>query len=78
MSEPRPDRCETCRFWDLRIGDSDEGAGVCRRHAPVAATPAVNVSQKVEDQTASFPSWPLTLNDEWCGEWQVKPSQGSQ
>ncbi len=62
MSERR-ERCETCRFWDSPHVDQQED-GLCRRHAPRC------FPRKEESETLRYPRWPLTLNDEWCGEWQ--------
>ena len=55
--EPRPDRCETCRFWDGGAGDVTEE---CRRRSPIP---------DLKDDVAT---WPVTLNSDWCGEWLAK------
>lgn len=62
--------CARCRWWDNKydIEEEENGTGVCRRHAPVATGRTTN-----EDDYERFPLWPLTLESEWCGDWEHKP-----
>ncbi len=53
--------CEECRFWDSKTGVLSEGDGYCRRKAP---TP--------DKHDASWPIWPITDQDDWCGEGKKK------
>lgn len=68
----RPDRCETCRFWDA-FRDRFEGEGAfaeCRRYPPIAKT--------AEDTEPSFfAGFPVTTQSDWCGEWQPQPGGAS-
>ena len=63
----RVEKCGTCRFWDDTRELADEG--VCRRHAPQATV----TPDDDEHGFNLFPSWPLTLAAEWCGEYQPAP-----
>ena len=65
MSDEIVGQCANCRFWDNSIIEV-KTTGVCRRFPPVAC--AVD-----DDECLTFPSWPLTHDDEWCGEWQIIP-----
>lgn len=56
--------CKSCRFFL----DTDEGAGVCRRH------PAVPVA--VGDQVYSH--FPVMLDSGWCGEYKLKVSTNNE
>ncbi len=54
VREPRPDRCETCRFWERSNSEErDEAEGNCHRMPPVGDN-----------------HFPEVLNSEWCGEWR--------
>jgi len=65
------ERCETCRFW---AAESTE----CHRRAPITAIALGHVAS-LSRGAASRPAdasardtdrtWPRTLPDEWCGEW---------
>jgi hypothetical protein len=62
-TEPRPDRCETCRFFahntKAGIGDLTE----CRRHAP-------RFFMAVYDGVEHGFNYPITSPLRWCGEWE--------
>ncbi len=78
-SSERAERCETCRFWALLpdgdqaddpvVADADDGTriGNCRRFPPKKADGAATVYESC--------GWacPVTVSDEWCGEWQARP-----
>jgi hypothetical protein len=56
----------SCRFWrelDRLVDMPSKSWGVCRRYPP---------SEKFEDDENDMEmgDWPLTWNDQWCGEWQ--------
>lgn len=69
MSEPRPDRCETCRYWRFLMHGREEpvdrawSVGFCHRYAPRPV-----VARNPDQET----NWPETHSDEWCGEWRAK------
>ncbi len=72
----RPDRCETCRFWEVyHNGGPDEDPqydpGECRRHPP---TLLQTMELRRIDATANIyvgkAWWPETMRDDWCGEWE--------
>lgn len=57
MSEPRKERCETCRFWDW----FDTGQiGMCKRFPPVP----LRIRSKMHS------AWVDTVAGDWCGEWR--------
>jgi len=70
---PRPDRCETCRFWErdepigCANGDRIESQiGECRKNPPVAMPGD-------EEEVRDCCVWPTPGPFDWCGEWQEKP-----
>ena len=69
-------RCDQCKFWRQDFTESDPSkqslGGECRRHSP---QPSYDPGPfyDLDDQTFTyFPSWPITDDDDWCGEWQPK------
>ena len=48
------ERCGLCRFWKLMFDDNEQGQ--CRRFPPA--------------NDANVMRYPVTYNDEWCGEFQ--------
>jgi hypothetical protein len=82
MDEPRPDRCETCRFWDA-WADKNPGSidGKCRRFPPQypQTESQVKESNAIGSGSGLFTGFfPETWSHEWCGEWKAKDSQGEQ
>ena len=61
--EPRPDRCETCRYSEPEGG----GTVVCREGPP---TTVFNIAMRI--YTLVFPS---PHNNEWCHRWAKILSQ---
>lgn len=79
------ERCELCRFWQLssynggKIGDQYNGVGGphtdgsasnCRRHAPRHLQQLDRIYGRVD--------WPTTKRDEWCGEFEARPTSAPQ
>jgi hypothetical protein len=65
--DERAERCATCRFWD-----NVEGLSLCRRSPPAFAARQIepdDVEGGGTDGARGF--WPVTDNDDWCGEWQA-------
>lgn len=59
-------KCADCKFWKARDGRTlDEGIGECRRYA---ARPLVIADDAAEMPRSPFATWPLTLDDQFCGE----------
>jgi hypothetical protein len=61
-------RCRNCKFW-WPLADGDHPAnrqrsprGACRRYAPPALLKESGVA------TEQYPSWAITLKEDWCGE----------
>ena len=63
----RPERCQTCRWWDwslFTIAPSDEGA--CRRYPPHLDKKS---DEHCQSRTALFVR---TEPSDWCGEWKSR------
>lgn len=75
MSEPlpvveeteRPERCETCRWWDC-IEPGGTCFGRCRRHPPGRS----ELRTFPEGYSAYVGIWVETEDTDWCGEWRAK------
>lgn len=83
------EQCGTCRFWDdqhhpthAETGDH----GTCRRFPPTLNSRSVKLNEDEEEYgfaaateaAAQEPlCWqqPVTLSDDWCGEWQAGEGQ---
>ncbi len=67
--EPRPDRCETCRFWTReKAHDAFAGpAGYCHRFPPPHFR-----GEGYDFGDAGAWLTPTTMADDWCGEWKAK------
>lgn len=49
-------KCELCGFW--KSEDCDQETGECRRYVPVVSPGQSEIS------------WPVTQNNEWCGDFR--------
>ncbi len=49
--------CRTCWFWDSR--DRKKGIGTCHHGSPA-----------YDHESNGTGLWPVTLDDNWCGEWE--------
>ena len=56
--------CGKCRFWFVKPPLREHEGGDCRRWPPSILPVTVANSSKRLDRT----QWPLTLADQWCGE----------
>jgi len=69
--------CHKCRFWNKGVdGDLDADQGTCRRRAPSVVNPWV-YDPNTADWTRFCDAetewrWPITGDDEWCGEAQPR------
>jgi len=72
--------CETCRWWEG--GVTKNGNGICRRHTPKAVVAVAWVPKLLRAfggvTSMQWPAqWPITEEDDWCGEHQPKePDHG--
>lgn len=74
--EPRPERCETCRWWDSVKGHSKFGnVHPCRVRPPVVEYVTVEIAGSKFSVPLS--GWPWTFPGDWCGEWKAKITQPS-
>lgn len=64
MENAMPDRCETCRFWQKHSLARAVVFGLCRIRSPQLA---LDISHH-----NSVTKWPMTRNDDWCGEFEAK------
>lgn len=75
MATQKQEKCESCRFWQMTTPKDPEeensvAVGICRRYAP-QPTPRLSRHIRVgKEEYADCPLWPLTLDAEWCGEWE--------
>ena len=78
MSEQRPDRCETCRYWDRewyqQMIDEEKGVGFCCRMPPVLCEETRNGNRRPHELQA----WQQALSAYYgfCGEWKAKEAPG--
>lgn len=71
------EQCRSCRFW-FRDEDTEQThIGHCRRFPPVMvgevlAHSAVDVGSTPTDEAFDPVAWyfPITFEDQWCGEYQ--------
>ncbi len=56
--------CARCRFWTA--GERETLKGHCRRSAPSPW----HVSYIVEPKQGHPFCWPVTMHDDFCGEWR--------
>lgn len=63
----RNEWCMNCRFWQRK---EEAYRGRCRRHAP---RPLLLTDDDPEDELCNA-SWPITMDDDWCGQWVSKES----
>lgn len=56
--------CDECKHWK---GPDEHGRGECRRYAP-------RPSRRME----RMPAWPLTVAQDWCGEFATVYEAGEQ
>ena len=57
----RPDHCENCRSWQIAI-EKDKTIGHCQLYPPKVVPKNCGVETV----------FPLTLRNDWCGQWQPK------
>lgn len=62
--------CLNCVLWELipGLGNRDRRVGDCRAHAPVLAA---------STQGKMRSKWPMTGEDDWCGDHTVATESGS-
>jgi hypothetical protein len=59
--------CGGCRYWAKKAGE--KARGECRRRAPAPA----NADDANEEGWPTYgAAWPLTFDDDWCGEFKPK------
>jgi hypothetical protein len=61
--------CESCKFWSAtysRVPSEDENHWDCRRYPPVLA-------REFELEETLCWQHPLTMFDDWCGEYRRRP-----
>jgi len=69
-------RCDKCEWWGDRAPyPAEEGlAGYCHRNAPIAVLTRAAAFDKLDASVI----WPITLSDDWCGEFSpAKATEGA-
>jgi hypothetical protein len=61
--------CKTCPYWKTDEDDVHR-TGICRRKAPRARI----LTDGDDRGYVTFPIWPETLDNEWCGEHSLFPA----
>ncbi len=74
----RPDRCETCRFWEVYHLDPDDDPqyepGECHRHPPtLLQSDKLRRTDGNGNIYIGKAWWPETMPGDWCGEWEATP-----
>lgn len=78
-SQGRYERCGDCNYWDCK-GDWEDKDGFiyapCRRKAPNLVTVQVysieTLTEAENEDTFDKGFWPLTFENDWCGEFTDK------
>jgi hypothetical protein len=64
--------CVDCKYWSCY--SERRGYGYCKRRAPSAIQWAqVNPNRSTGQDSDHLSMWPVTSNDDWCGEHVAKP-----
>lgn len=64
--DPKDQECGNCRFWMDKKKGYTARRGNCCRNPPTL----VSHGQPFDDEDReSATQYPITLKDEWCGEW---------
>lgn len=79
--EPRPDRCETCRFWECKLILDGKGMWNPPDREPCSLEDYEAESDSGGGHCRRYPpidnnGFPETYHDDWCGEWQAKKIEG--
>ena len=70
VTEPTPETCRNCKFW--WVLDPDWGRNECRIEPPI---------RRGYDESGCDPDhgvWPSTIDNDWCGKFQVRPKDTKQ
>ena len=73
------DQCSECRFW-LNWDSEGTNLGECHRFPPRMAT-VHRIGVEAEAAATVRPEdggWPLTVPDDWCGEFQRPPLRSGE
>lgn len=68
--------CGGCRYWVREINGRGDPtpSGKCRRRAPVVLQFDLVADYGEPPQRHSATNWPGTTENEWCGEWEGRPT----
>lgn len=63
--------CRTCRYFDGPRPPNGElvDAGLCRFTAPAESAGVGYTDRNGKVRQVQRGTWPLTVADDWCGEW---------
>ena len=62
--------CVNCRYW--RADRTDPEVGYCKRYAPRPSMGAIIRHDSGTAETVDHAIWPLTMDDDWCGQFRAK------
>jgi len=64
-------KCEDCIYWENSRKHPSSGTGECRCHSPVGSYERLGLAGDFRAY------WPVTFNNEWCGEFvSINPPEG--
>jgi hypothetical protein len=63
-------RCADCKFWNRDEGPFEVGR--CHRYAPRPVVVAGTEEGEEPLARPDLPVWPLTIDEDWCGEFIPK------
>jgi len=72
-------KCENCKFWNrfssvLEVSAGEKGwYQVSAEGLPIYGQCRINPPQVVNHTVSSRNAWPLTLEQDWCGQFTQNP-----
>jgi hypothetical protein len=67
--------CFNCHYWDQDDEDPVSGTGICRRYPPSISNKRMSIDA---NYGAMYPAWPMTEENEWCGEHKPKENDSHE
>lgn len=61
--------CETCRYWREHAGRTE--IGDCRKGLPI-----IRFEDDTDGHVLRYGFWPVTLGEDWCGEYRPRAERG--
>jgi hypothetical protein len=67
-------KCEDCKYWER---NKNEAFGECKRFPPII-TYGLYPKATEEDIQYNLGNFPNSMEDDWCGEFQPKQTEGEE